>query len=253
MLSAQESRHKEHHNSGPNPKHGVMGQSLPASGSLRGAGLPHAHGVHPMRGRAKQRSAAPARHSTASPGAPGSRDPSPERCRAGRQGQVRQPPSPHAGQTFRRCHSALPSSRASSDFLLILRQRGGKRAGTSAGGGVVFWENKSSVAACCGPGDARGWRSSPLTGVPSLGAASVGAPAALQGAPGPGTPSQTPASPAIPCLSPWLWVPVCASLAPSCKDGGTGCAPGRGSPLAAPQAEGESCRNGKRKIPPSSP
>lgn len=56
---------------------------------------------------------------TASPSAPGSRAPSPERCRAGRQGQPRQPRAPGAGQTFRRCHSALPSSRASSDFLLI--------------------------------------------------------------------------------------------------------------------------------------
>lgn len=153
--------------------------------------------------------AAPARHGF-------SRCPSPW-CRAGRQGQPRQPPSPHAGQAFCGCHSALASSRASPDFLLILRQRGGKRAGTSAGGGVVFWENKSSAAACHGPGDAQGWGSST-----SLGTALVPAPAAPRGAPGPGTPTQTPAGPTIPCPTPWLWVPVCASLAPSCECGGTG-------------------------------
>lgn len=125
MLSAQESRHNEHHNSGPNPKHGVTGQSSPASGSPRGAGLPH-RTRSPSRTRPCQTAERGTGTGTASPSSPSSQDPGPERCRAGRQGQPRQPPSPHAGQIFCRCHSALPSSRVSSDFLLILRQRGGE-------------------------------------------------------------------------------------------------------------------------------
>lgn len=65
MLSARESRHKEHHNSGPNPKHEVTGQSPPASGSPRGAGLPRAPQSVPR--VAVPSGGARHRHGTASP------------------------------------------------------------------------------------------------------------------------------------------------------------------------------------------
>lgn len=104
----------------------------------RGHGAELASQRLPERSRAAPRTRSPSRTrpcqtaergtgtGTASPSSPSSQDPGPERCWAGRQGRPCQPPSPHAGQIFCRCHSALPSSRVSSDFLLILRQRGGE-------------------------------------------------------------------------------------------------------------------------------
>lgn len=173
----------------PTPNTRSRGRARQPPAPLRTWGLSHAR---PGRAASVDRG-------TASPSAPRARAPRSERCWAGSGDSV----VSRRGRTFRGCHSAFPSSRASSATLLMLRQRGGRRAGTSARGGAVFWENKSPAVARCGPGDARGWKGSLLTGLLSLGTASVGALAALRDTLSPGTPTP-PSSPAGSGLTPWL-------------------------------------------------
>lgn len=101
-----------------------------------------------------------------------------------------------------------------------------KRAGTSIGGGVVFWENKSSVAACHGPGDARGWRSSAPTGSRPRRRFRYEPRLHCRDPPRPGYPNPNPGQPHHPASRPTLMGPHRSPA--SCKDGGTGCAPAGG-------------------------
>lgn len=161
MLSAEESQHKEHHNSGPNPKHGVMRLNLCEWLPNRSPGSE----LLPAHGCAQQGPASSHRHSPANPSHwYGSTIPIPfvwhyhlhpistallssacwhgphTQCtRFPRPEQGREAPllskavSPLAGRTLCACHSALLSSPLSADFLLILRRRGGEASWNQLG------------------------------------------------------------------------------------------------------------------------
>lgn len=183
------SRHKEHHNSGPNPKHGVTGQSRAGSGSPSGAGLPRARGDCPTRGCA-------CGECGTGPMAP----PVAPRCRC-RAGWPCWPPCPHRG---RHCTDAILLCRASSDSLLISRQRGGKRAGTSAEVGLFSGKTKAAWPVPR-PRGCSGLEELPEDRAPKSGAASVRVPVVLQGGPNP-----NPGQPHCPTCHP-MAVGVCVT------------------------------------------
>lgn len=169
------------------PNTGSRGRAGQAAGPRAEPGCPRARGDRPTRGCA-------CGECGTGPMAP----PVAPRCRAG---WPCWPPCPHR---VRHCTDAILLCRASSDSLLISRQRGGKRAGTSAEVGLFSGKTKAAwpvprLRGCSGMEEL------PEDRAPKSGAASVRVPVALQGGPNP-----NPGQPHCPTCHP-MAVGVCVT------------------------------------------